>query len=103
MIRAAGVKWDLRKSQPYEVYDELDFDVPVGKNGDCYDRQPTIQNRPPLLKILSFRYLCKVYESRESIRLIEQCINQMPEGEVRIDDQKISPPSRTDMKVCISV
>ncbi|KAK5650560.1 hypothetical protein RI129_001589 [Pyrocoelia pectoralis] len=80
-LRATGVKWDLRKNQPYEVYDEMEFDIPVGTRGDCYDR-----------------YLCKVYEMRESCRIIEQCINKMPEGEVKVDDGKISPPSRLEMK-----
>lgn len=82
MLRGSGVKWDLRKSQPYEVYDELEFDVPVGIHGDCYDR-----------------YLCRVREVRESIRMIIQCMNQMPCGDIKVDDHKISPPRRRDMKV----
>ena len=81
MLRASGVPWDLRKSQPYEVYDELDFDVPIGKNGDCYDR-----------------YLIRIAEMRESVKLINQCIERMPSGDVKTDDAKIAPPSRDTMK-----
>lgn len=80
-IRASGIAWDLRKSQPYDVYDRMDFDVPVGKHGDCYDR-----------------YLIRIYEMRESLKIIHQCLDQMPAGACRIDDRKISPPSRGDMK-----
>lgn len=80
-LRACGVQWDIRKTQPYEIYDELDFDVPVGCNGDCWDR-----------------YICKVREMRESCRIILQCIDRMPPGEVRVDDNKVSPPSRETMK-----
>ncbi|KAK4304932.1 hypothetical protein Pmani_023149 [Petrolisthes manimaculis] len=81
MLRGSGIKWDLRKTQPYDAYDLVDFDVPVGKNGDTYDR-----------------YLIRVYEMRESLRIIEQCLNQMPEGEVRVDDAKVTPPRRSEMK-----
>ncbi|XP_067001467.2 NADH dehydrogenase [ubiquinone] iron-sulfur protein 2, mitochondrial isoform X2 [Anabrus simplex] len=81
MLRGSGIKWDLRKSQPYEVYDELDFNVPVGAKGDCYDR-----------------YLVRLAEMRESASIIQQCINCMPEGEVRCDDAKVCPPSRAEMK-----
>ena len=81
MIRGSGIAWDLRKSQPYEVYDKMDFDVPVGKNGDSYDR-----------------YLIRVEEMRQSIRIIKQCIDQMPEGAVSTTDHKICPPKRADMK-----
>merc|ERR1712193_373324 len=66
MLRSTGIKWDLRKSQPYDAYDLVDFDVPVGTNGDCYDR-----------------YLMRMLEMRQSLRIIEQCLNQMPEGDVR--------------------
>jgi len=69
MVRGSGIKWDLRKSQPYDAYDKVDFTVPIGKNGDCYDR-----------------YLCRMEEMRQSLRIIDQCLNKMPEGEVRIDD-----------------
>jgi NADH-quinone oxidoreductase subunit D len=82
MLRGSGIAWDLRKSNPYEVYDEMDFDVPIGKNGDCYDR-----------------YLVRVEEMYQSIRIIEQCINKMPaEGPVKTEDLKVSPPKREDMK-----
>ena len=80
-IRASGVAWDLRKSQPYDCYANLDFDIPVGKNGDCYDR-----------------YLVRVWEMRESLKIIHQCIEKMPGGPCKIDDNKISPPSRSAMK-----
>lgn len=81
MLRGSGVAWDLRKNQPYEVYEELDFSIPVGKHGDCYDR-----------------YLIRVEEMRQSLRIIEQTLNRMPEGYVKVDDRKISPPSRANMK-----
>ena len=81
MLRGSGVAWDLRKAQPYDVYDRMDFDIPVGKNGDCFDR-----------------YLVRVEEMRQSIRIIRQCVADMPEGPVKTDDNKISPPSRAEMK-----
>lgn len=81
MIRGSGVAWDLRKSQPYEVYGEMDFDIPVGKHGDSYDR-----------------YLVRVAEMYESIKIIKQCVEKMPKGEVMTTDGKIAPPSRADMK-----
>jgi NADH dehydrogenase (ubiquinone) Fe-S protein 2 len=81
MLRGSGIKWDLRKSQPYDAYDEMEFDVPVGTKGDCYDR-----------------YLCRVEEMRQSLRIIEQCLNKMPPGEIKTDDMKITPPSRSEMK-----
>jgi len=81
MIRGSGIAWDLRKSQPYEIYGELDFDVPIGKNGDSYDR-----------------YLIRVQEMYESIKIIEQCIAKIPEGEVVTDDKRAAPPKRADMK-----
>ncbi|MES2677861.1 MAG: NADH-quinone oxidoreductase subunit D [Pseudomonadota bacterium] len=81
MIRGSGIAWDLRKSQPYEVYDQMEFDIPVGKNGDSYDR-----------------YLIRVEEMRQSIRIIKQCIAAMPEGAVSTADHKICPPKRADMK-----
>ncbi|BFD47411.1 MAG: NADH dehydrogenase (quinone) subunit D [Wolbachia endosymbiont of Sergentomyia squamirostris] len=81
MLRAAGLAWDLRKSQPYEIYDQLDFDIPIGQNGDCYDR-----------------YLVKMAEIRQSISLVKQCIEKMPEGQIKTEDRKISPPSRAEMK-----
>ncbi|KAK8383181.1 hypothetical protein O3P69_011595 [Scylla paramamosain] len=81
MLRGSGIKWDLRKTQPYDAYDLVEFDVPVGKNGDTYDR-----------------YLIRVEEMRQSMRIIEQCLNQMPPGEVRVDDAKVAPPRRAEMK-----
>ena len=81
MIRACGIPWDLRKSQPYEIYDELDFKVPIGKNGDCYDR-----------------YLVRMAEMKESIKIVKQCLEKMPKGDVHSGDKKITPPSRKDMK-----
>ncbi|OQR77639.1 NADH dehydrogenase-like [Tropilaelaps mercedesae] len=81
MLRGSGIKWDLRKSQPYDDYQDFDFDIPIGKNGDCYDR-----------------YLIRCEEMRQSIRIIQQCLNKMPAGEVRTDDNKITPPSREEMK-----
>ncbi len=81
MLRGSGIAWDLRKSQPYEVYDQMQFEVPIGKNGDCYDR-----------------YLIRVEEMRQSIAIIKQCIAKMPEGEVSTLDKKICPPKRSDMK-----
>ena len=80
-IRASGVAWDLRKSQPYDCYADLDFDIPIGKNGDCYDR-----------------YLVRIWEMRESLKIIHQCIEKMPGGPVSVENNKISPPSRASMK-----
>jgi len=82
MLRGSGVSWDLRKSQPYEVYDQFDFDIPVGHNGDCYDR-----------------YLIRVEEMRQSVRIICQALDQLPEGAIKIDSNDITPPSRRDMKL----
>ena len=81
MLRGSGIKWDLRKSQPYEVYDKIEFDIPVGANGDTYDR-----------------YLVRMEEMRQSLRIIEQCLNKMPPGEIKVDDHKIVPPKRGEMK-----
>jgi NADH-quinone oxidoreductase subunit D len=83
MLRGSGVEWDLRKKQPYEVYDQLDFDIPVGVNGDCYDR-----------------YLVRIEELRQSVRLIKQCIDWLRKnpGPVMLDDHKLTPPKREDMK-----
>jgi NADH-quinone oxidoreductase subunit D len=80
-LRASGLPWDLRKAQPYEVYDRLEFDIPVGKNGDCWDR-----------------YLVRMAEMRESLKIMRQCLEQMPEGPVRVPDQKVTPPPRAEMK-----
>ena len=81
MLRASGVPWDLRKSQPYDVYAEMDFDIPTGTTGDCYAR-----------------YLVRVEEMRQSAKILKQAIEQMPKGEVMVDDHKITPPKRADMK-----
>jgi len=81
ILRASGVAWDLRKAQPYDVYDRMDFDIPVGKTGDCFAR-----------------YLVRVEEMRQSLRIIEQCLAEMPPGPVRTTDNKIAPPSRGEMK-----
>ncbi len=83
MLRGSGVEWDLRKKQPYSVYSELDFDIPVGVNGDCYDR-----------------YLVRVEEMRQSNKIIQQCIKWLRDnpGPVMTDDKKISPPQRIGMK-----
>jgi NADH-quinone oxidoreductase subunit D len=83
MLRGSGIEWDLRKKQPYEVYDRLDFDIPVGVNGDCYDR-----------------YLVRIEEMRQSNRIVRQCVEWLRRnpGPVMIEDQKIAPPSRERMK-----
>ena len=81
MLRGSGVGWDLRKSQPYAIYDEIDFDIPVGKNGDCYDR-----------------YLLRVEEMKQSVKIIRQVLDNIPKGDVIIDDSRFSPPKRGEMK-----
>jgi len=81
MLRGSGIKWDLRKSQPYEIYDDVEFEVPVGTNGDCYDR-----------------YLIRIFEMKESLKIIEQCLNKLPEGVIKSTDNKFTPPSRSDLK-----
>ncbi|KXW56184.1 NADH-quinone oxidoreductase subunit D [Ferrovum sp. PN-J185] len=83
MIRGSGIAWDLRKKQPYEVYADLDFDIPIGVNGDCYDR-----------------YLVRIEEMRQSNRIIKQCITWLRNnpGPVITDNHKVAPPTRTDMK-----
>lgn len=81
MLRGSGIPYDIRKNQPYDAYDKVEFDVPVGTNGDCYDR-----------------YLCRMEEFRQSLRIIHQCLNQMPAGPVRVEDYKIAPPPRAAMK-----
>jgi len=81
MLRGSGVAWDLRKSQPYDSYEEFDFDIPVGKTGDCYAR-----------------YLVRMEEMHQSIAIMKQAIANMPEGPVKVDDRKVSPPSRGEMK-----
>jgi NADH dehydrogenase (ubiquinone) Fe-S protein 2 len=81
MLRGSGIPWDIRKVAPYDAYDQVEFDVPVGKNGDCYDR-----------------YLCRIEEFRQSLRIIEQCLNKMPAGQYKVDDHKLTPPPRASMK-----
>jgi NADH-quinone oxidoreductase subunit D len=81
VIRASGVPWDLRKAQPYDVYAEMDFDVPIGRHGDCYDR-----------------YLVRIAEMRQSLRIMRQAIEKMPAGPIAVDDRKVAPPPRQEMK-----
>jgi NADH dehydrogenase I D subunit len=81
MLRGSGVPWDIRKVMPYDAYDKVSFSIPVGVNGDCYDR-----------------YLIRVHEMHESVAIMHQCISDMPAGHVRVDDKKITPPSRALMK-----
>lgn len=81
LLRGSGLPWDLRRTQPYEIYNDIDFDIPVGINGDCYDR-----------------YLIRVNEMRESIKIIEFCINNMPETPIKVDNNKVSVPSKKSIK-----
>jgi NADH-quinone oxidoreductase subunit D len=81
MLRACNVAWDLRKSQPYDVYDRMDFDIPVGLTGDCWAR-----------------YLVRMEEIGQSFRIIRQCLKEIPDGPVRVQDRKVAPPPRAEMK-----
>jgi NADH dehydrogenase (ubiquinone) Fe-S protein 2 len=81
MSRGSGIDFDLRRDQPYEIYNQLNFSVPVGSRGDCYDR-----------------YFLRVEEMRQSLNIIAQCLNLMPAGPVKADNQKITPPSRLQLK-----
>jgi len=81
MLRGSGIAWDLRKSQPYDCYKDFNFKIPIGKNGDCYDR-----------------YLCRMEEMRESVKIIKECITKLPSGPVKSVDGKITPPTREDLK-----
>lgn len=81
LLRGSGIPWDLRKTRPYEIYDKLDFAIPVGKNGDCYDR-----------------YLIRINEMRESLNIIEQCLNNIPTGPIKTDDFKLFASTRAEMK-----
>ena len=81
MLRGSGVPWDLRKSQPYECYEQLEFKIPIGKNGDCYDR-----------------YLCRIEEMKESVKIINQCLANIPKGPIKSMDGKISPPPKKELK-----
>lgn len=81
MLRGSGIPWDLRKAQPYDVYEKMDFDVPIAKTGDCYGR-----------------YLVRMAEMYESVKIMKQCIEKMPEGNIKMNDYKVSPPPRAEMK-----
>lgn len=81
LLRGSGIPWDLRKAFPYDIYDQLNFDIPIGTNGDCFDR-----------------YLLRVEEMRQSLNIIRQCLNNMPEGLIKVENKKISSPSRTEIK-----
>lgn len=81
VLRGAGAAWDLRTAQPYDAYDDFDFDIPIGKTGDCYAR-----------------YLVRVEEMRQSLKIIHQCIEKMPDGPVKATDKKVTPPKRGEMK-----
>ncbi len=80
-LRGSGIAWDLRKSQPYDAYEKMDFDIPIGKNGDCFDR-----------------YMVRMEEMRQSLRIMRQCLREMPGGPVKVNDRKIAPPPRAEMK-----
>jgi NADH dehydrogenase (ubiquinone) Fe-S protein 2 len=81
MLRGSGIPWDLRKSQPYEIYNEIPFDICIGSNGDCFDR-----------------YLIRVQEMRQSLKIIDYCLSNLPNGLIKTDDKKITPPSRLELK-----
>jgi NADH-quinone oxidoreductase subunit D len=81
MIRASGIPWDIRKAQPYDVYDRVEFDVPIGTRGDCYDR-----------------LMVRAEEVRQSVRIMKQCLDQMPQGPIASLDRKVVPPRRAEMK-----
>jgi NADH-quinone oxidoreductase subunit D len=81
MLRGSGVAWDLRKSQPYEVYNKLNFNIPVGSNGDCYDR-----------------YLVRIVEMKESLSILSQCLDKIPHGLIKTSDGKLCPPSKVKLK-----
>lgn len=81
MLRGSGIAWDLRKSQPYDAYANIDFDIPIGKHGDCWDR-----------------YLVRLEEMRQSVRIIRQALDKMPTGPIKTQDRKVSPPPRAEMK-----
>jgi NADH dehydrogenase (ubiquinone) Fe-S protein 2 len=81
MLRGSGINWDLRKSQPYEIYDQINFDIPVGTNGDCYDR-----------------YLVRIIEMKQSLNIISQCLDKIPSGLIKTNDTKMCPPTKTEIK-----
>jgi NADH-quinone oxidoreductase subunit D len=80
-LRASGVPWDLRRAQPYDKYAEVEFQIPVSRNGDCYDR-----------------YLIRLVEMNESVKIIKQCLEKMKPGPIKVQDHKFSPPTRSEMK-----
>jgi NADH dehydrogenase (ubiquinone) Fe-S protein 2 len=81
LLRGSGIPWDLRRTQPYEIYSLINFDIPIGINGDCYDR-----------------YLIRINEMRESLKIIEYCVNNIPETPIKVDNFKISIPSKKSIK-----
>jgi NADH-quinone oxidoreductase subunit D len=81
MLRCAGAAWDLRRAQPYESYNDFEFQIPIGRNGDCYDR-----------------YVLRMEEMRQSVKIVKQCIEKMPSGPVSSTDNKVVPPKRSEMK-----
>jgi NADH:ubiquinone oxidoreductase subunit D len=81
VLRGSGINWDLRKSQPYEIYDQLHFDIPVGDTGDCYDR-----------------YLVRIQEMRQSLSILSQCVDKIPKGVVKTNDTKLCAPIKTEIK-----
>jgi len=81
MLRGSGLCWDLRKNNPYEIYNELNLNIPTGRNGDCYDR-----------------YLIRIEEMRESARIVYECLNKLPSGPIKVDDGKIASPPRSILK-----
>lgn len=81
MLRGSGISWDIRSNMPYEIYSDIKFNIPIGTRGDCYDR-----------------YIIRVNEMYESLGIIEQCLNSIPGGPVKINDKKITPPDRANMK-----
>jgi NADH-quinone oxidoreductase subunit D len=81
VLRGSGVPWDLRRAQPYECYEELAFEIPIGKNGDCFDR-----------------YLVRIEEMRQSVKIMKQCIEKIPGGPVYVQNSKVTPPKRGEMK-----
>jgi len=81
VLRSTGVPWDLRRAQPYDAYDKVEFEIPVGKKGDCFDR-----------------YLVRIEEMRQSVKIINQCLDKIMPGDIAIDDNKITPPKRNNMK-----
>jgi len=81
MLRGSGVRWDLRKAKPYEIYNKLKFAIPTGSNGDCYDR-----------------YLIRIFEMKQSLKIIEQCLNNLPKGTIKTTNNKVTPPTRNEIK-----